>query len=313
MKFVSPQTPFSMPFATTSKILKVRLRNIMENITEKYKRTPIPLLIFILLFCFFSVNLVSCTSTGKDENFGIGDSSGTDILTPPGNESILGKSVAIFTEFSIEAPWESKPTFDYNDQWTFSVEEIPADDLSIFPRGVSSHLVAIDKLNGETQILTDPFSANLPGYRLARFTDILGCDGFVFEYSAGAVSTPMLFFCVNGDTIRFLASCDGTVYTSDLDENGVKELIYSTYGAFPFTFVYSLDKYGTPISASLDDVAKEALFQMGIELPPDSSVTLDIQHSSNLLIVHWLDPSTGEYQSRELDASSIFRQFMTDN
>lgn len=310
MKTFSHRTPFSLHIAFSQKHLNAYIHNMTEIIIVRQMETPVLLLALTLVFCFFGANLVSCTLTKRTEDFNPANSSNTAILTPPGEISSSSQIATVLTEFTTDAAWESAPTLDYNDRWTFYVEETPADDLSQFPRGVSSRLAALDKLDGEIHYLTDSFSTGLPNYRLYPFTDILGCDGFILEYPVGAVSSPVLFFRVEGNEVELLADCDGFVYTGDLDGNGVKEVVYSTYGAFSSTFIFWIGENGVPISASFDDAAKELLTQIETEFPSDVLVTLEIQDGSSLVTVRWINPLISEFKSQELDVGVIFQQIL---
>lgn len=57
MRHALPRTPFSTPFSSSRKLLEARIRAILAG---PQKRPPLPLLALTLVFCFFSVNLVSC-------------------------------------------------------------------------------------------------------------------------------------------------------------------------------------------------------------------------------------------------------------
>ena len=253
---------FIKNFAPSSKrIVKVPVFSIIKITTVKHMKEFISLVPVAFLICFCSSNLTACTPAERAEHLAPNYSLSEDIFTLPNVESHSLEETVFFSEFLTDAPWENKPVLDYDERWEFTIEETPTDDLSVFPRGVSSCLVASDKLSGNTQILTEPFSTNISGYRLYPFSNILNKNGFVLEYSLGVTSVPKQFFCVDGSEIKLFASCDGAIYTSDFDGDGVKELTYSTYEAFPSTFVYFLDKYGTPVSISLDDVAKDTLSQ----------------------------------------------------
>ena len=57
MRHTMPRTPFSTPFSSSRKQLEERVRNIAAG---PQRHPPLPLLVLVLAFCFFSVNLVSC-------------------------------------------------------------------------------------------------------------------------------------------------------------------------------------------------------------------------------------------------------------
>lgn len=64
MKPILPRTPFSTPFSSSRRQMEERVRSIVAG---PQKRPPLPLLVLVLAFCFFSVNLVSCQPAQPEE------------------------------------------------------------------------------------------------------------------------------------------------------------------------------------------------------------------------------------------------------
>ena len=60
-----PRTPFSTPFSPSKKMVEARIRGVIAG---PQKRPPLPLLVLVLAFCFFSVNLVSCQPAEVEKN-----------------------------------------------------------------------------------------------------------------------------------------------------------------------------------------------------------------------------------------------------
>ncbi len=199
---------------------------------------------------------------------------------------------------ALEAPekWESAPELTFGG-WTFTVEETPAENPN-FPRGVQSRLVAADGA-GNTVALTEPFYANFSNYRLFTFTDILGFDGVALQYAAGAASAPALLYRADGDGPALLARCGGRVYTCDLDGDGIRELLWSTSGAFPFTYVCWLDRQGAVAFACLDDAVKTAQNL-------DGRPVLTLREGNLIAAARWTD-ADGATASTEVDLTEVFR------
>lgn len=64
MKKSLPRTPFSTPFSSSRKLLEARILAILAG---PQNRPPLLLLLLVLAFCFFSVNLVSCQPAQPEE------------------------------------------------------------------------------------------------------------------------------------------------------------------------------------------------------------------------------------------------------
>lgn len=223
---------------------------------------------------------------------------------------------AVLTEFTSDMTWETSPTLDYGTRWTFYVEDnipVSPEQEQNYGRGVATKVMVRDNTTGESVALTELLPANTPFVCLYPFTDILGCDGVVFEYGVGAASSPVLFFRVEDDAVNLIAECDGFIYTGDPDGNGERELIYSTYGAFPSTFAYWLDAQKNPVSASLDTAAKEILSQTVPNFPVDADVMLELQGGSGQVKVIWQQPpGRGNPQSQELEIGVLFQNAIND-
>lgn len=272
-------------------------------------------MIYFLMGCFLAFLSTGCTASNVVENDSFADNTNPssvgsfDHCAPSVSEESDMKNEMI--EFSSDASWESEPVFIYNDHWTFFVEETPTEDKENYPRGFLSRLMVRDETSGEILNLTGSFYADLPNYKLYAFTDILDSDGIVFEYSAGNASAPVLFFGV-GEDIELLVEGDGSVYTGDLDGDGVTEVIWSTIGAFPFTYISWLGEQGTVVSASLDEAVKGELIQSKTINSQISSLFLEIRNG-NSAIARWQEESDDDYSSAEVDLSEVLKRLKNNS
>ena len=82
-----PRTPFSTPFSPSKKMLEARIRGVIAG---PQKRPPLPLLVLVLAFCFFSVNLVSCQPAQPEENPDNSAAASMDDSSQPEGPELLG-------------------------------------------------------------------------------------------------------------------------------------------------------------------------------------------------------------------------------
>ena len=82
-----PRTPFSTPFSPSKKMLEARIRGVIAG---PQKRPPLPLLVLTLVFCLFSVNLVSCQPAQPEENPDNSAAASMDDSSQPEGPELLG-------------------------------------------------------------------------------------------------------------------------------------------------------------------------------------------------------------------------------
>lgn len=159
------------------------------------------LFLCIILFFFF------CGCRGNS----VGDSSSDE--EPLALQPFLPEEVAKGYSLSL----------DYSEKWTFYAK----------PDGTSCQLLCIhkDEEDGHEEVLDTLNSLHFPfnegSIGLTPFENIMESDGFVFKYESEEGSITFDFYRVEGDNVAKIITCKGDMYLSDLDNDGMAEVICS--------------------------------------------------------------------------------------
>ncbi|MGN1003558.1 MAG: XAC2610-related protein [Oscillospiraceae bacterium] len=295
MKHPIPNSPFSTRLSGSAKEVELRLRNIFQ---WKKKRPPVLLVILSALTVLFCYGLVSCQV--REEPDALEPSEQTLLSSQSAANTTPTAEGPLLTEYPIDQIMaeQGRKTLSYNSRYEFCIQDIQLKVPQDFD--TASELMCRDAETGNEQSLFRLEYGSSGVYwnrvRLAPFTDVLGCDGFILEYGVGAAYEDYDFYQVTESGVSRIASCCNTVYTADLDGDAQGELLslYGTYGALDLYWQES----GTFYTCSLNETARAYL-----ELPLNCWVVLEVQNGR--LTAHWQEDNSAQ-QVRQLDAAALF-------
>lgn len=240
-----PRTPFSTPFSPSKKMVEARIRGVIAG---PQKRPPLLLLLLVLAFCFFSVNLVSCQPSQK------------------GTAPLMSFALADGGEVYL---LEEKPR---NDQ-----EPLSDTVAAIYYRpagGVPQDLGALDYGPDHHYWLT---------VSLETFTDVLGSDGFILNYQTGTIWNNHYYYSVEDGQADLMAACYNKVWQEDLDNDGELELLNNYDAVMGYLDVY--DRSGGLVTRTrLNDYVRHVGFTV---VPDDAWVSLSQDPETGALVASW--------------------------
>ena len=104
-------------------------------------------------------------------------------------------------------------------------------------------------------------------YRVEPFSDVLGHDGFRILCPRGASYDADDYYYLDGDGVpRLLAGCSGSVLDRDVDNDGQRELLWQSGGAFPSVF-YVFQREGVTCQADLTQWLRDTFGEAWLPLP----------------------------------------------
>lgn len=263
-----------------------------------------PVLFLALLFCAL---LIACSGRPSPEQ-------------PPQTAPVIAlpettpKNPATVELYELEGPGAKELV--YNDKWKFYVQdaaefygadvetESQYDALSEFGASV---LVCQDLSTGNRWVLDELEYGPGHGYwekvLLHPFTDILGCDGFLFDYPVGAAYESFDFYEVNDTGTSLIAACSNAVYTADLDGDGRRELMSNYHLMGYLDLFWTEGENNIVCSCSLNETARDYL-----GLIPGELVSLYIQEGDGEINARWnVTPDGASTKERTLDLVSLWK------
>ena len=230
-----PKTPFSTPFSPSKKMVEERIRGVIAG---PQKRPPLLLLLLVLAFCFFSVNLVSCQPSQSFQRE---------------TEPLLSLTLVGGGEVWL---MEEEPR---NDQ-----EPLSDTVAAIYYRPVVGEVQDLGALDyGPKHHYWNTVS-------LEEFSDVLGLDGFILNYQTGTIWNNHDYYAVEDGQADLMAPCHNyDIWQEDLDGDGELELL-NNYHASGFLDVYDREG-GQVICTQLNDAARDVVYPL---LSEDTWVSL---------------------------------------
>lgn len=234
-----PHTPFSTPFSSSKKLVEARIRGVIAG---PQKRPPLLLLFLVFAFCFLSVNLVSCQPFQPSREV---EASLLSLTLPDGGEVYLME----------EEPRDDQRGSLYIEGSTVGV---------LYYRPAGGEAVELDFLDYGPE---HPFWNSVS---LEPFSDVLGADGFIFQYVVGGAWDSADYYAVEGGGAILIAPCHNyDIWQEDLDGDGELELM-NNYHAAGFLDVYDREG-GQVICTQLNDAARDMVYA---PIPEDAWISL---------------------------------------